>query len=208
MRIELENIGQRFNYDQIFRGITTEFKLGDRCAVVGSNGSGKSTLLKIISGKSIPSEGEIRFYAASRSEPTDVDKVYKEVSLCAPYMSVYEQFTLEELLKFHFRFCRPQPGISLNKIPEMLQLEKHKNRVIENYSSGMKQRIKLGLAVLSQTSVLLLDEPFSNLDQKGIEHMKNLIKQHLENRILVVCTNNHGEELNLCDRKLNVEDYK
>lgn len=82
------------------------------------------------------------------------------------------------------------------------------DKVVKYFSSGMKQRVRLALAVLSDTDVLLLDEPCSNLDREGIRWYQQLIEEHGAGRILVVCSNNIAEEYSFCDRVLQVTDWK
>lgn len=79
--------------------------------------------------------------------------------------------------------------------------------MISQFSSGMKQRLKLGLALLSEVPVVLLDEPTSNLDRKGIEWYQDLIDKFGQNRILIVCSN-EPREYEFCQQKIVLEDYK
>ena len=72
----------------------------------------------------------------------------------------------------------------------------------------MKQRVKLGLAILSDTPILLLDEPTSNLDSNAILWYQNLIQKNLENRITFVASNNQKDESFFCEREIKIEDYK
>lgn len=206
MRIQAQNIAQQFNREVIFKNITLDMRAPETVAILGGNGSGKSTFLSILSGKSMPAHGNITYTHNEKEIPQE--KLYGYISLCAPYSAIYEQFTLEELIKFHFKFKNPVQGVDARTIPELLRLEKHKIKPIEKYSSGMKQRVKLGLAVLSSTPLLLLDEPFSNLDETNQQFMSSLITLHGADRLTIICTNHLANELKLCDRRINIEDYK
>lgn len=206
MRIQTHNIAQQFNREVIFKNITLEMSAPETVAILGGNGSGKSTFLSILSGKSLPAHGNITYSHNEIEIPQE--KLYGYISLCAPYSAIYEQFTLEELIRFHFKFKNPVQGIKASNIPELLSLEKHKSKTIEKYSSGMKQRVKLGLAILSNTPLLLLDEPFSNLDETNQQFMSSLITEHGKNRLIIICTNHLANELKLCNRRINIEDYK
>lgn len=206
MRIQTKNIAQSFNREVIFKNVTLELNAPDTIAVLGGNGSGKSTLLKILSGKSMPAKGKITYEHSGGNIPQE--SVYKYVSMCAPYLGIYEQFTLNEFMHFHFKFKKTIGNISQSNIPKLLNLSEHANKTIEKYSSGMKQRVKLGMAVLSDSPLLLLDEPFSNMDEDNQLLMSSLIEQYSANRLTVICTNRQSNELKLCNRQISIEDYK
>lgn len=206
MRIKTQNIAQKFNREVIFKNITLELNSPETVAVLGGNGSGKSTFLKILCGKSLPAAGEIIYEHLGKTIPQET--VYKQVSMCAPYLGIYEQFSLNELIHFHFKFKNTVNGVDKSAVPEMLNLSKHAEKQIEKFSSGMKQRVKLGLAVLSASPLLLLDEPFSNMDEANQNMMSDLIREHGANRLTIICTNHQSNELKLCNRQINIEDYK
>lgn len=206
MRIQTKDIAQIFNREVIFKNVTLDLKAPDTIAVLGGNGSGKSTFLKILSGKSMPASGQITY--ETRGKKIAHEALYPHVSMCAPYLGIYEQLTLNELVAFHFKFKSTVKNLSKAAIPELLNLQAHADKNIEKYSSGMKQRVKLGLAVLSATPLLLLDEPFSNMDEANQKMMSDLILQHNTNRLTIICTNHQSNELQLCRRKINIEAYK
>ncbi|MFT7427466.1 MAG: ABC-type multidrug transport system ATPase subunit [Algoriphagus sp.] len=97
--------------------------------------------------------------------------------------------------------------MSKEEILEIIYLEAHADKMISQFSSGMKQRLKLGLALLSEVPIVLLDEPTSNLDRKGIEWYQDLIDKFGQNRILIVCSN-EPREYEFCQQKVVLEDYK
>ena len=82
-----------------------------------------------------------------------------------------------------------------------------KNKLIKYFSSGMKQRLKLALAFCSDTPMLMLDEPTSNLDSQGVDWYLNLVQQFAENRLTIVCSNQE-HEYSFCDEQLNISEYK
>jgi ABC-type multidrug transport system ATPase subunit len=87
-------------------------------------------------------------------------------------------------------------------------LEKQLDKPVRNFSSGMKQRLKLALAILSDTALLLLDEPGSNLDTEGLAWFRGLLMEHLEGRTLVVASNRQAEETFACTETIEVEGHK
>lgn len=205
MRIVLDNIGRRFNKEWIFRGVNTEFLAGNAYAILGSNGTGKSTFLKVLSGSLTPSEGKIAFLKDNKEIP--IDQVFKEVSMAAPYIDLIEEYTLIEALEFHFCFKPISENLKVQDIPELMGLEKHRNKLLKNFSSGMKQRVKLVMALLAETSILLIDEPTINLDEDGIRWYKDLIKNYSGNKLILIGSNQALEYEN-CDQFIHIEEYK
>lgn len=205
MRIVLEKIGRRFNREWIFRGIDYVFESGESYAVLGANGSGKSTLLQVISGSLTSSEGTINYSDDNAS--LDVENVFRQLSLAAPYLELIEEFSLSEQIDFHFQFKKFKDGYTKDLLIKLLGLERSAEKLIRHYSSGMKQRVKLGLAFCSDTKVLLLDEPTSNLDQQGVEWYLSLVEQFSKNRLVIVCSNQE-QEYAFCTHRIQVADYK
>ena len=205
MTINLQNAGKRYRLDWIFRGINYTFHSGERHAVLGPNGSGKSTLLKVLSGHLTPSKGKVIFQNAGAAVEPDV--VYRHISYAAPYIELIEEFTLEEALKFHAGLKPLLPGFSPAKLYELLALPRARAKEIRFFSSGMKQRVKLALAVCTDTPVLLLDEPATNLDVQGVEWYKNLIAEYTAGRLVVIASND-PHDADFCPLHLNILDYK
>jgi len=205
MKISLTDAGKRFNRDWIFRHLTYEFSAGQSYAIVGPNGSGKSTLLQVLSGAIQVNEGVIGFSIDNRQ--LSIENIYNHVSICAPYLEVVEEMTLIEFLNFHAGFKPFLSSVTPEKIISILGLENAVNKQIRNYSSGMKQRVKLAQAIFSDVPVILLDEPCTNLDAAGIQLYHNLINDYCKNRMVVVSSNDEVE-YRFCKEKLNINDYK
>ena len=89
--------------------------------------------------------------------------------MATPYMELIEEFTLQELLKFHFSFKKIRGAYSIENLMDLMELSHAKNKQISLFSSGMKQRLKLALAFFSDVEAVFLDEPTSNLDKKAID---------------------------------------
>ena len=206
MKIELLNIGKKFNKDWIFRKIDHTFTPANHCAILGANGSGKSTLLQLIGGRIQSSEGKTNYFVNEKLIPDE--KIYSLISLAAPYQELIEEFTLLEMLRFHKKFKKSIGNLEVKDIVEILGQGKFRNRVLKYFSSGMKQRVKLAIAILSDTPLLLLDEPLSNLDRSGYNWYRKLIEEYSHDRIIIVCSNNQEQEYFFCDQFLQLEDYK
>ncbi len=205
LEIKLEGASKRYQYEWIFRNLDLQMTSQSKIAITGSNGSGKSTFLKCLAGTIPLTEGKIQYFRAEKIIPES--DYFKYLAFSAPYMELLEELTLKELLTFHFKFKKPIPGMDLSKMIQTLYLEKASNKQIQYFSSGMKQRLKLGLCFFSDVPLILLDEPTSNLDQRGCEWCLQLVENFGKDRMIFIGSNASKEYL-FCDQELNIEEYK
>ena len=204
--LELNNLGKKFRREWIFRGINLQLDAGEKLVIQGSNGSGKSTLLQLISGFLSPSEGKVLYHDQKKIVEREAE--YRYLAYASPYLQLPEDFTLEELFD-HCRVFTSYPGVAdALDFAQLLELERSRKKYLSEYSSGMRQRVKLGLALLSDCPLLLLDEPLSNLDRNGIAWYKTKINTLGKDRTIIVCSNAVPEEHAFCTRELNVMDFK
>ncbi|MBE0640772.1 MAG: ATP-binding cassette domain-containing protein [Bacteroidales bacterium] len=206
MRIILEDVGRKFNREWIFRGFSYTFEPGNGYAILGTNGSGKSTLLQVINGNLQATQGKVR-YMDGESEIVQ-DQAYRYLSLGTPYQELVWDFSLQESLDFHCRFKPFLNGLHSTDILRITGLERHRNKALRYFSSGMKQRVRLALAILSDTQVILLDEPSMNLDAEGRRWYDNLLAEYASNRLLIVCSNHQEEEYKRCGQVIDIRHYK
>ncbi len=205
MEIQLENVAKKFNKEWIFKHINLQFSQKDVVAITGPNGSGKSTLLQVISGSLLHTEGNIMYQHAG--EDIAEDQIYKFLSLVAPALSLPEDFTLQEFIEFHFKFKKLKDGYQIDDLPTIFRLEKAKSKFIKNFSTGMKQRLKLGVAFYADTPLLLLDEPATNLDTHGFDWYLEEIQKVVKEKMIFVCSN-RKDEYEFCDKFIHILDYK
>ncbi|WP_158825804.1 ABC transporter ATP-binding protein [Mucilaginibacter lacusdianchii] len=203
--ISLQNAGRRFNRDWIFKDVSYTFTSGNSYAVLGPNGSGKSTLLQLLNGSLSPSSGKVTF--SYQGDNLEVDAVFKHISLAAPYLELIEEFTLNEVIDFHFKFKPYKVGLDRKQLLDLLDMQTHRNKLVRYFSSGMKQRVKLALAFGSDTAVLMLDEPTSNLDTQGVDWYLKLVQQYAQDRLTIVCSN-QAHEYSFCTQQLSITNYK
>ena len=203
--IQVQNASKRFHHEWIFKNLNLDLSAGDTIAITGGNGSGKSTLLKCLSGAIQLTSGAIQY----QSGTTQIveEQWFRSLALATPYLELPEEFTLSEVLSFHFQFKNPLQQRSNAEILEVLGLEKHKSKTLSQFSSGMKQRVKLALAIFSEVPFLLLDEPTTNLDKQGVTWYLDLIQQFTPNRIVMICSND-PREYDFCEKKIAMEDFK
>jgi ABC-type multidrug transport system ATPase subunit len=205
MQIQLSHIGKRYNREWIFRNIDYCFQSNEKYAIIGANGSGKSTLLQIIGGALMHSEGKINFTNPLNNSLIEPETAYRHIAFSAPYLELLEEMTAQELLDFNSKFKKMvlEPDAIFNAVG----LQKAQHKQIRYFSSGMKQRLKLALAFFSDTSVVLLDEPTSNLDETGIDIYLQLINSHTKNRTVIVCSN-EKKEYAFCEHILQIDHFK
>jgi len=205
MKITLEHISKRFQRHWIFKDINYSFSAPEAYALLGPNGCGKSTLLRIIACMQSPSLGKV--VVSSNDVAIPANEIFNNISFSAPGMEIVEELTLREFFDFHFSFKHPLPGLTIDKIIELCNLKNAINKPIGDYSSGMKQRVKLAQAIFSDTPVLLLDEPCTNLDQQGVEQYREWIETYGKNRMIIVASNDPREYF-FCKERIVIEDYK
>ncbi len=205
MDLLLNNVGKRYRFDWIFRHVNLHFKEGNKYAILGPNGSGKSTLMKILCGHLTPSKGKIEFQ--KNGSKLLIDKVYQSVSYAAPYIDVIEELTLEESINFHLKFKPMLNNLKTDELIDLLDFSKSRNKEVRFFSSGMKQRLKLVLAICSNTELLMLDEPTTNLDQQGFDWYQKLIDEYVGNRTVIVASNVEMD-YRFCDESVNIMDFK
>jgi ABC-type multidrug transport system ATPase subunit len=206
MKIQLKNIGKRYNYEWIFRKIDYEFSSENNYVILGANGSGKSTLLQTIAGNIISSEGEIIY--TINDVNVEEENIFQHISFASPYLELFEEFTLKETIAFQKNFKPYINNLTLEEIIAITELEKAKDKQLKYFSSGMKQKVKLALAVLADSPFLLLDEPTSNLDKNAITWYQNLINTYSANKLIIVCSNQIEYEYPFCNKEIKIEGYK
>ena len=206
MKIILNGTGKKYNSEWIFRELSYSFERDNSYAILGRNGSGKSTLLQVIAGCIHPSSGSVNYSFGNKNIP--VEEIFQHLTIVAPYQELIEEFTLREMLDFHFHFKSMAPGLSIPGIIDRIGFKNPGNKTIRFFSSGMKQRVKLVLALFSSVSLILLDEPTMNLDEVGTNWYLQLINEVAKNKIIIVCSNLQQQETAFCKEKLFMEDFK
>jgi ABC-type multidrug transport system ATPase subunit len=192
LTIQVNDLSKRYNREWIFKNLNHTFQSGKTYAITGPNGSGKSTLMQVLWGQMPQSSGTISYSLSGKNIP--VEEIFSQVVVAAPYMDLIEELTLTEHLAFHFKLRKPRPGYSIESILEKLYMTDSRDKQIANFSSGMKQRVKLGLAFFTDEKVIFLDEPGTNLDETAFgwysENLKNLAQ---ENVVTFIASNQKNE---------------
>ncbi len=203
--ITVSDLSKRYNREWIFRHLQYQFLSGQTYAVTGPNGSGKSTLLQVLWGQTPQTSGSIK-YQKGNSE-ISIDEVFRHISIATPYMDLIEEFTLREMLQLHFRLKNVRPGIATKDLPEIMYLDHARDKTIGNFSSGMRQRLKLAIAFYTDAEAYFLDEPGTNLDNRAFAWYREELAK-LPPESLVLIASNNPEEYPEKAANLHIADFK
>ena len=205
LTISCEKIGKKYRKEWIFRHVDLTLTAGTSYTFVGPNGSGKSTLLQLLAGNLPATEGELIY--AQTNKIVEADDWFRQVSIAAPYLELVEELTLDELLTFHQTFKPFKAGFTIEEVAERLLPTHARHKEIKYFSSGMKQRVKLGLAFFSESPVVVLDEPTSNLDRQGMNWYQEEVRRLAVNQLLLIGSN-QPDEYEFCPNVLDVMQWK
>jgi ABC-type multidrug transport system ATPase subunit len=206
VQIELQHIGKRYVRDWIFKDLSCILASGSNTTLIGSNGSGKSTLLKIISGYLTPTEGLIVW--RQNHIPLNVNDIHMHIAMCAPYQSPFLEFTLRENFTFYASFKNMHQNMQPQEFAAAIELSSAIDKPLQAFSSGMLQRVKLGLALLSDVPVILLDEPTSHLDKKAQTWYSDLLMQTSQVKTVIIATNEPEKDAPIISNAINIRDFQ
>lgn len=192
MKIDLNGCGKSYNRRWLFRDLSCNFQSSESWALLGPNGSGKSTLSLLLCAQVWPTEGTATW--TFNNKVVAPENLFSYVALASPAMELPEEFTFRELLELQGRI---KPFL-VDQVAEVAKaLCDFDNKVLDKpvyaYSSGMKQRVKLVLAALCDTPLLLLDEPLTNLDAAGFHTYEKIIQEYTQHRLVIVASNREDE---------------
>jgi heme exporter protein A len=202
--LKVSNVCKHYTETLLFKDISFELHPGEVMAITGWNGSGKSTLLRIIAGLVRPSLGKVEMFM--EDEPVPKESRRKFLGMVAPALALYDELTALENMEF---FCKVR-GIAYDResclnMMKRVGLTENTNKTCRNYSSGMKQRLKLVQALLHNPPLLLLDEPGCNLDSNGMKIVEDIILEHRQLGMTVIASN-EKREVAYADRALNLSE--
>lgn len=184
-RLRFAGVRRRFGRLAVLSGAAGEVSGGEVLLVTGRNGSGKSTLLRCLAGLIAPQAGSIELFEDERS--LSVAERRRRVGVVAPDLAFYEPLSVAENVAFFSRLRRvgPERGREL-----LARVDLPADRLAGALSSGMRQRLRWVWALLHRPRLLLLDEPFQNLDAAGEAAVRELLAEHLaDGRGLAVVAN-------------------
>ena len=174
--IKAVNLTKSFGRRKVLRGLSIEIRPGEIVSLAGVNGAGKTTLLRIMADLSRPDTGTVHYaHFTSRSQP----EVYRRqlgVVLHAPML--YGNLTGHENMRFFSRLYQvPDQEERIAEVLAMVNLQRRSNDLVRTYSRGMQQRLAIARALLHDPAILLLDEPYTGLDQDSTAVLESIIQQ-------------------------------
>jgi ABC-type multidrug transport system ATPase subunit len=185
--IHLKNVSKRYTTQWVLKDLNFSFIGPEIFGIGGRNGSGKSTLMQIISGYLPISSGKVEYLVSNG--PISSELIYKEISLVGPYTDLINEFTLKEMFLFHIRFKPTIREFTFQEFEEIIELKKQGNKYLHHFSSGMKQKIQLALALLSSTPFVLLDEPTAFLDSNAKKWFSMMLNTYAADRLIIISSN-------------------
>jgi ABC-type multidrug transport system ATPase subunit len=200
MEILVQNLSKKFRQEFVLKSFSHSFKSGQSYAITGPNGSGKSTLLQLIAQFTLPNTGTVEM------KGIDPELAYSHITYAAPYVELIEEYTLPEHLDILVKNKYLPASVTLELLEDFIDLQPGRFKLIKNYSSGMRQKIKLGFALLSDRSVLLLDEPTTNFDEQAKNWFFNQLEQ--QRHKLIIVASNEPREIEFCKEKIDIRDFK
>ena len=197
LRISCSDIAKKYVKEVLFKDFNYTFEQNGKYAILGSNSSGKSTLLKII-GKAIsPNMGEIVYSLSQGTESL--------VSFCSPEMHLLDDFTVREMFELHFNFKKAK--LTKEEQWEISGLKSFLDKKYIELSSGLKNKVKLTLALFSDTPALLLDEPCTNFDEVNLKWYNEMIDNYCSSQLIIVASNQEIE-YHFCKNHINLRQFK
>jgi len=201
MDILLEDISKRFTSGWVFRHINHKIIKGDRLAITGQNGSGKSTLLQIVCGYLTNTEGKVTY--SIDGQKINRDNIFKHLAISAAYMELDEELSAAEIFE-HNKIFKPYLVEELDEFLDLVQLGSEQDKEVKYYSSGMKQRLSLALALCMDVPLLILDEPTSFLDYQKKEWFDRMLDQYGVNKTIVIASNDDFD-IRTCNKSISLD---
>lgn len=206
MQIRAEKLGKKFRNEWIFRNFNYTFQIGKSYAVTGPNGSGKSTLLQILASYAPGNEGLIE-YTGCENEIIPVENIFKFLSITSPLLELIEDFTLQELIEFHVKLKPLENNMSNSEFIDLLGFKNETKKQLKYFSSGMKQKLKLGLCLFSSAQILFLDEPTTNLDEQTKKWFLDNISI-IKAKKMIILASNDTKEYSFANQIIDINDFK
>ena len=193
----VRGLGKNYQGRWLFRGVQFDLVAGQGLAVTGANGSGKSTMILCLAGQVEADEGTLTWHYPTETplhqSSQTAARAAKRPALAAPYLELPGEFRVLELVNFHFSL---NPCLSGHSPVEGLWasgIDPHSPTLLKYYSSGMLQKVRLVLALWTDTPLLLLDEPHSHLDAAALSWFRLSLRQTAARRCWAMASNDPGE---------------
>lgn len=198
--IEIKGLTKQYGYNSVLRGVNLHIAAGEFVTLLGANGAGKSTLLRIVATLLKPTDGVVQ--VGGWQLPHFAEQVRAHIGWVSHNSLLYGDLTAVENLLFFAKLYRLDNAAErVNAALKLVGLAARQRDPVRTFSRGMVQRLTLARATLHQPDVLLLDEPYTGLDQDAAHLLDSLLQQEKANgRTILMITHDLLHGLNLCDR--------
>ncbi|MCF7808550.1 MAG: heme ABC exporter ATP-binding protein CcmA [Candidatus Marinimicrobia bacterium] len=204
--LHLDSVSKDFGRIIALRGINLDVQPGEFVSILGRNGAGKTTLLNIISGISTPSEGEVLLFGTDPAASSNKSKL----AVISHEMFLYSNLTAVENLEYYTQMYRVE-GMEdkISSVLETVELTHRRFDLVSTFSRGMMQRLTIARALLHDPQFLLLDEPFTGLDQHAIAMLTTILKgQKAQGRTILLTTHDLHIANDLSDRFVVIDKHR
>src|SRR5690349_17939289 len=193
--VSVEGVWKFYGDYPALRDVRLDAEAGTCLALIGRNGAGKTTLLRTIAGFSAPGRGQVRIFGTPPRQP----ETRRRMGFIGHGISVYDELSaLENLVLYGKLYGLPNPRSAAVEWLERTGLERVRNGLVREFSRGMRQRLAVARAFLHNPAVLLLDEPFTALDDRAIAVLQRLLREALtEKKTVIMSTHQLREALEL-----------
>lgn len=186
--LQTKNLTKQYGHQKAVDNVCMHIKRGSVYGFIGRNGAGKTTCLKIISGLSRPTCGEIEMFGYKGK---DLEEIRSRVGCLIEEPGLYKNMTAYDNLNTKCKlFGIKKPGY-IQEILEIVGLKDVGKKKVKHFSLGMKQRLGIGLALVGEPDLLVLDEPINGLDPQGIADVRDTIQTLREARNMTICISSH-----------------
>ncbi len=174
--ITVKKLIKRFGPKTILRGLNFQAERGEFIALLGPNGAGKTTFLRVLASLSRPTLGDVRI--AGYQLPNQAAAVRRRLGVVMHNTLLYSDLTAEENLKFYSKmYGISNPAGRIDEALELVGLPHRRRDLVRTFSRGMQQRLSIGRAMLHAPDVLLMDEPYTGLDQDASAILDSILRQ-------------------------------
>jgi heme exporter protein A len=197
--IKISNLVKQFGNVTALDGIDLELKEGEFLTIFGPNGAGKTTLIRILASLCRPTFGSAKVLGSDVTE--DRTEIRRKIGVISHQTFLYDNLTALENLTFYARmYDLKSPKSSIEQALNEVGLFGRRHDLAGTFSRGMQQRLSIARAILHDPKILLLDEPYTGLDQHAAQRLKEILLAHRSGRAIVLTTHNLARGLEMCDR--------
>ena len=186
---ELKNVYKSYQKNSVLKDINIQLKKGKIYGFIGKNGAGKTTTMKIIAGLSFPDQGVVSVMGVSNKK--ELERIRRNIGCIIENPALYPEMTAQENLKALCILYGLDWKNRVGQILELVGLTDTGSKKVKHFSLGMRQRLGIGMALINNPTLLILDEPINGLDPDGIVEVRELIKKINEDRKVTILISSH-----------------